>query len=73
MTHIAKNAGYQSVSDFLDKGVDDVAKILQWKSPTAPKLKARSPVEVKERIKRSPDSNGRYSRWHHGWSGKDHH
>ncbi len=50
MAHIAKNAGYQSVSDFLDESVDEVAKILQWKSPTVavPKKKQpRSPSNLK--------------------------
>lgn len=28
-----KSAGFGSVSDFLDKGTDDIAKVLQWKSP----------------------------------------
>jgi len=30
-----KNAGFGNVSDFLDKGTDDIAKVLQWKSPDA--------------------------------------
>ena len=28
-----KSAGFGNVSDFLDKGTDDIAKVLQWKSP----------------------------------------
>ena len=30
LTPLVKNAGYQSVSDFLVKGTDDIAKCLQW-------------------------------------------
>lgn len=33
LTPLVKNAGYGNVSDFLDKGTDDIAKVLQWKSP----------------------------------------
>jgi len=45
-----KNAGFGNVSDFLDKGTDDIAKVLQWKSPDAaeavrprPNLKKQGP------------------------------
>ena len=34
LTPLAKNAGFKSVLDFLDKGTDDIAKVLQWKSPS---------------------------------------
>lgn len=51
LTYVAKNAGFQSVSDFLDKGTDDVAKVLQWKSlPVKPKTS----VEAKEKSKSPP-------------------
>ena len=35
LTPLVKNAGFGNVSDFLDKGTDDIAKVLQWKSPDA--------------------------------------
>ena len=46
MTHIAKNAGYQSVSDFLDKDVGEMANMLREKSDSTtppPKIKPRNP------------------------------
>ena len=32
LTPLAKNAGFSNVSDFLNKGTDDIAKCLQWKA-----------------------------------------
>ena len=33
LTPLVKTAGFTNVSEFLQKGTDDVAKCLQWQSP----------------------------------------
>lgn len=33
LTPLVKNSGFDSVSEFLDKGTNDIAKVLQWQSP----------------------------------------
>ena len=46
LTPLVKNAGFGNVSDFLDKGTDDIAKVLQWKSPDAAEAVRQRCVDV---------------------------
>jgi len=72
MTHIAKNAGYQSVSDFLDKGVGEMANMLRWKSPPVPpppRTKPRSPGGRPRLygVQGEDLPSGSWAGWHAGW------